>query len=189
MPSTLASNTLYLTLNYHANDGRENKYHWGLFVTDSSTSGGTLHHATNRGAGTGRLLNRFFYDNRSVQNPTSSSTMVVLLKICDLSSTAVQYMEDYIQREEPLGKRMRPPAGESDWTCRVWVKQVLNQLRSIGLISFPSDTNTIERQAIRTANKNIGYMGNARVINDVQSWLSAMDVDPRHAAPHGGIRR
>ncbi|KAL2173891.1 uncharacterized protein P884DRAFT_316936 [Thermothelomyces heterothallicus CBS 202.75] len=185
MPPKFEPNTLYLTLNYLRTDGNENRYHWGLFATGNPASGGTLFHATDFDRTNRIWLDHLIYENRTVSDPTTSSTMVVVLKICNLSSTAVQ-LDHHIREVEPLALRVPPPVSEPQWTCRVWVKYILDQLCGRKVISLSSDTNTIERQALMAANANIVHKGDAKVINKVSDWLSAMDVDSSGAPPRGG---
>ncbi|KAK3989018.1 hypothetical protein QBC44DRAFT_308847 [Cladorrhinum sp. PSN332] len=86
----------------------------------------------------------------------------------------------------PLMDRRYIPRGEPRWTCPVWVKEVLATLQKNGYIRLPADLATIERECQYTADRNIRYMGNARVFNDF-AWMqaggptyygsSSMDID------------
>ncbi|KAK3304975.1 Aldehyde/histidinol dehydrogenase [Chaetomium strumarium] len=167
MPS-VERNSLYLTLDYILNNGVENKYRWGLWV------GNTLHQATNVVVDdkARRIVNHYSYQKQSISDPTSSRTRVVILKVCDLSAPAVSGMGHSILEVEPFANNGQPPAREYQWTSRVWVKYVLNKLKNRRLIQLPSDTDTIEEQALLTANLNINYKGSGgKVFND-HSWLS-----------------
>ncbi|KAH7194488.1 hypothetical protein DER44DRAFT_889579 [Fusarium oxysporum] len=166
--------TLYLTLQWLRHDGRENKYHWGLWATDAKPPAGHLFHATDAG----RQALDLYYEARKVRDPSKSKTMVVCLKIVE--APTVEYLNHYAS-QIPLMDPSYLPAGESQWTCRVWVKETLKRLHKNSQIVLPAHVDTIESYGKHTADRYLSYMGNPPIINDL-GWLSqTRETDPRSA--------
>lgn len=156
-------NTLYITLQYVRTEGGQRKYHWGLYNSGSQPPAGWLAHATDAG----RVPLDLYKELRPVSDPRKSSTLVVALNIA--RSPGLEALESCAGAVRLMDSRYLP-RGESKWTCRVWVKEVLGLLQSKGYIGLPADLDTIERHCQAMADGNIKYMGSARVLNDVMHW-------------------
>ncbi|KUJ15475.1 uncharacterized protein LY89DRAFT_735582 [Mollisia scopiformis] len=179
--SPTAPRTLYITLQYLRRDASGNKYHWGLYATSDTPPRGTLFHATDAG----RQPLDLYYEERKVENPTKSKSMTVCVKIGDVSSTTAIHR---CVSTVPLMSRSRIPAGERQWTCRVYVKEALNALHNAQLLSLPASVGSIERACLAVADAYLPYrLSRERpgVYNDF-SWLRRgstsrtipMEVDP-----------
>jgi hypothetical protein len=167
------ANNLYITLQYLRTTNNINKYHWALYATGPSPPKGYLLHATDEG----RQPLDLYYAPRSVSNPMKSKTMVACLKI---ASSPDPKALDAVAKSIHLMDRRYLPANEPQWTCRVWVKELLSKLHDKRYIVLPMGVDGIERYCQDTADGYIRYMGNAKVINDTR-WLTGqtmpMDVD------------
>jgi hypothetical protein len=170
--------TIYVTLQLLRKVDGVNKYHWGLFMSDNRPPMGTLVHATDFG----RDPLDLYMEVRAVSDPTRSKSMVVALQISSLSSvrTLIRCAESV-----PLMDRRRLPGGERMWTCRVWVKEVLNVLHKNNFIRLPMSTNSIERHCQYTADTYIKWIGQARVFNDL-SWLNQSEPPPQPSQRYNG---
>ncbi|KAK4466048.1 hypothetical protein QBC42DRAFT_259892 [Cladorrhinum samala] len=162
--TSIQKNSVYITLQYLRTVEGKNKYHWGIFNSGSTPPKGHLVHATDAGR---RALD-LYQEVRPVSNPLKSGSMVVVLKIAQ--SLSIEAL-DQCARSVRLMDPKYLPRGERQWTCRVWVKEVLGVLHQNKYISLPADLNTIERFCEYTADANIQYMGRAIVFNDL-SWMS-----------------
>ncbi|KAL7627722.1 hypothetical protein AAE478_001917 [Parahypoxylon ruwenzoriense] len=142
----------------------ESTYHWGLFASGDSPPSGFLLHATD----TGREALDLYQEVRRVSDPRKSGTLVVVLKIANSPGL------DALNRCASSIRLMDPrylPQGESRWTCRVWIKEVLNSLHRNRYIHLPSGVDTIEQWCEYAADRHIQYKGMARVINDL-TWMT-----------------
>ncbi|TFY52226.1 hypothetical protein EVJ58_g10133 [Rhodofomes roseus] len=156
------ANSLYITLNHL----RFEAGHWGLFATGSAPPAGTLYHATD----TQREALDLRLEVHPVKNPQASKTMVVALKIAD--SPGPNILQHFTSTN--VVHLMHPgslPVGEDFWTCRVWVKEVLQKLNKSGHIRLPTDIDTIQRRCQFTADHNFQYKGHAKIYNNL-SWIS-----------------
>ncbi|KAK0704499.1 hypothetical protein B0H67DRAFT_591538 [Lasiosphaeris hirsuta] len=185
---TPQENTLYITLQYLRTVQGVRKYHWALYCTGSTPPAGYLVHATD----TNRAPLDLYKDVRRVSDPRRSGSLVVVLKISHSPGIdAIEFCADAVR----LMDRRHLPSGESQWTCRVWVKEVLATLRRKGYIRFPADLDTIEERCQDMADRNIAFMGNARIFNDL-SWIdsddhsrdSLMEIDALQPAGRGSTR-
>jgi hypothetical protein len=111
--------------------------HWGLFATGDSPPEGHLFHATD----TGRKALDLLYEHRNVRNPLRSESMIVCLKIGDAPSPKA--IGECVNRV-PLMSRSRLPAGEPQWTCRVWVKEALNALHQYRVMNLPMGVSKLQ---------------------------------------------
>ncbi|KAH9897350.1 hypothetical protein F4778DRAFT_782938 [Xylariomycetidae sp. FL2044] len=153
-------NCLYITLQYLRTVNKELKFHWGLYNTTSAPRG-FLIHATDANRGPLDL----YQEIREVSNPRRSISLVVCLKIADSPGIdALEYCASQVRLMDPRFI----PRGERQWTCRVWVKEILLVLHNNGYLRLPAG---LERCCLRAGNHLIEYMGNARVFNDL-SWMS-----------------
>ncbi len=105
---------------------------WGLYTSGSRPPAGHLVHATDAG----RAALDLYEDVRPVSNPLRSGTMVVVLRIAH--SPGMDAIE-FCAKTVCLMDRRYLPSGESQWTCRVWVKEVLGALQKLGYFQLPSD--------------------------------------------------
>lgn len=83
-----------------------------------------------------------YYEARQVISPSNSKTMIVCLKIANLLYSVD--LRDYVSTV-PLMNRSRLPPNETRWTCRVWVKEALHQLRQARMIHFKPDVGKWRR--------------------------------------------
>lgn len=89
-------------------------------------------HATVAGRGPLDL----YQEVRRVRDPQASRTMVVVLKIANSPGMdAVESCTDSVR----LMDDRHLPSGERQWTCRVWVKEILKALHRTGYIRLPAD--------------------------------------------------
>ncbi|CAJ2507752.1 Uu.00g089380.m01.CDS01 [Anthostomella pinea] len=150
----------------------------GYQNTGNAPPAGKLFHATDLG----RAPLDLYQESHDVKLPERSRTMVVFLAIA--SSPGVQQLESLASSIRLMDKRYLPK-GESQWTCRVWVKDFLVALHRNHLIRLPESIDFIERMCQDVANENLHCKGRARVFND-RSWMvvqpssktTPMDVDP-----------
>ncbi|KAK3682891.1 hypothetical protein B0T22DRAFT_484909 [Podospora appendiculata] len=144
----------------YGGEGREEPSLRNLEVPSQT---GVMMHATD--------LNRaaldLYQEGRGVTDPKKSKSMVVCTKVADLAdrrafeacASSFRLMDHrYLPREEP------------QWTCRVWVKEVLLTLDRCRYIALPLTIDELEQQCLATADSNIHMMGRAKVFNDL-SWL------------------
>ncbi|KAK4446310.1 hypothetical protein QBC34DRAFT_383463 [Podospora aff. communis PSN243] len=168
-------NTLFITLQYLRTEGG----HWCLYNSSNTPPKGFMLHGTDAN----RAPLDLYKEVRAVSNPRRSGTLVVILKIAHTPGMdALEFCANSVHLMDP---RYLPP-GERQWTCRVWVKEVLRLLNKSGYIKLPADLDTIEQRCQIAADINIGWMGNAKVYNDL-SWMneesrsvsrtSLMDID------------
>lgn len=75
-------------------------------------------------------------EERQNAEPARSSTMVVVLKIAD--SPGIDILRQCAASVHLMDPRYLPQ-GENEWTCRVWVKEVLNSLHKYRYIELPMD--------------------------------------------------
>lgn len=75
-----------------------------------------------------------YRETRKVSNPLKSKTMVACLKIA--SSPGAQVVDEAAGQVGLMDRRYLP-RGEQQWTCRVFVKQVLQKLRDKRHIVLP----------------------------------------------------
>lgn len=104
--------------------------HWGLWLTGSEPPAGYLVHATDANR---RALD-LRKETRKVSKPLSSKTMVACLKIAD--SPGIQVLDAAADSVGLMDPRSLP-RDEPEWTCRVFVKQVIKRLRNDGRIDLP----------------------------------------------------
>lgn len=90
-------------------------------------------HATNKG----RQPLDLYLGMRAVNSLTKVNRMIVALKIAHAPD--VQDLKALAQRV-PLMDKQSLPENESQWTSRVWVKEMLNLLHEQGKIILPADT-------------------------------------------------
>ncbi|KAG8424591.1 hypothetical protein J3459_002475 [Metarhizium acridum] len=133
--------TLYITLQYLRTVNKVNKYHWGLYTTDRAPPSGCLLHATDAG----RTALDLYKEVRKVSDPRKSKSLVVCLKIADAPSMQIL---DRVASSVRLMDRNCLPWGEAQWTCRVWVKEVLRSLHENRHINLSVTTDTIEVTAV-----------------------------------------
>ena len=88
----------------------------------------------------GRRALDLFYERRNVSNPLKSRSMVVILKIGDVSSAAAIHGS---VSKVPLMSQSRLPAGEAQWTCRVYVKQALEALNQDRILRLPANVGKL----------------------------------------------
>ncbi|RBR26209.1 uncharacterized protein FIESC28_00992 [Fusarium coffeatum] len=169
--------TLYLTFQWLRHNGKEHQYHWGLWSTDAKPPAGRLFHATDAG----RQALDLYYENRKVRDPSKSKSMVVCLMIA--KSPKAEYLDHYASRI-PLMNCSHLPAGEPQWTCRVWVKETLKALHEKGQIVLPADIDTIESYGKYTADRYLSQMGNPMIFNDL-GWLSQTSAGNTHQQYYG----
>ncbi|TVY34923.1 hypothetical protein LOCC1_G006403, partial [Lachnellula occidentalis] len=185
--------SIYITLQYLRTDSNgQNKYHWGLYATGDSPPKGILFHASDEGR---RPLD-LFYERRNVSNPLRSRSMVVVLKIGDVSSASA--IDRSVSRV-PLMSRSRLPPGEPQWTCRVYVKQALEALNQDRILRLPASVNQLERACLAAADSylvrknaqsqqepgvhnNLAWIGTTSrttpmELDSVQRYPSLMEVD------------
>ncbi|KAI0840597.1 hypothetical protein F5Y06DRAFT_263136 [Hypoxylon sp. FL0890] len=155
---------LYITLQHLRTVGGQNKYHWALFTSEDSPPSGILLHATDAN----RKPLDLYSEVRRVSDPLRSGSMVVILKITDSPGlNALKKCASSIRLMDPAYL----PRGESRWTCRVWVKEVLNSLHKNGYIELPSGIDAIEEWCQYVADRHIHFKGRAKIFNDL-SWMS-----------------
>ncbi|KAK4222192.1 hypothetical protein QBC38DRAFT_401978 [Podospora fimiseda] len=196
--SGLQPNTLYIALYYLGVFGGQRKYHWGLFNTSSRAPAGDLIHATDVPPERRRRDVRLdlMKETRPTSDPLKSGTLVCVLKIG--SSPGKENIERFADRkynDKSYVHLMDPrylPHGEQEWTCRVWVKEVLNAMANNRVMKLPADVNTIEQWCNYTADRNVNYAGakgQAAIYNDL-SWMSAgSSKQPATLDPYGGGNR
>ncbi|KAM3456657.1 hypothetical protein MY3296_001612 [Beauveria thailandica] len=160
--------TVYITLQYLRTIDEQNKYHWGLYVTENKIPEGTLFHATDRGR---RALD-LYIDFRTVSDPMRSKTMTACLLLCRAPS--INTIKS-IAAQVPLMDPRHIPRGEVQWTCRVWVKEVLRGLQRHRVVDLPDMIENIEHRAVRAAD-TLRMLGATRLINDLD-WI----LSPPHA--------
>ncbi|KAK3332700.1 hypothetical protein B0T19DRAFT_482908 [Cercophora scortea] len=155
--------SLYITMQYLRTVGGERKYHWALFLSERAPPNGLMMHATDLNRGPLDL----YLEERKVSDPKKSRTMVVCMKIADLADrSAFEACASSVR----LMDRRYLPRGEPQWTCRVWVKEVLLTLDRSRYIALPLTIDEIEQHCLETADSCIHMMGKAKVFNDF-SWL------------------
>ncbi|KAM0740278.1 hypothetical protein ACQRIT_005462 [Beauveria bassiana] len=154
--------TVYITLQYLRTINEQNKYHWGLYVTENRVPEGTLFHATDRGR---RALD-LYVEFRTVSDPMRSKTMTACLVLCRAPS--IDTIKS-IAAQIPLMDPRHIPRGEVQWTCRVWVKELLSGLQRHQVIKLPGTIENIEHHAVRAAD-TLRDQGATRLINELQ-WI------------------
>lgn len=105
-----------------------------------------MYHATDKN----RSALDLYYETKEVSDPTKSHTMIVCLKVADISYLEV--IDRYV-RAVPLMNPYKIPRGEPVWTCRVWVKEALKNLHAARVIRLPASLGKISkvsRQNIET---------------------------------------
>ncbi|TWU72122.1 hypothetical protein ED733_002219 [Metarhizium rileyi] len=160
--------TLYITLQYLRTVNKINKYHWGLYVTYEGPPSGYLLHATD----TGRTALDLYKEVRKVSDPRKSKSLVVCLKIDNAPS--IQTL-DRVACSVRLMDHAHLPWGETQWTCRVWVKEVLRALHENRQILLARNIDTLEQYCQWTADSYISRMGRAKVFNDID-WVGQPTV-------------
>ncbi|TRX97952.1 hypothetical protein FHL15_001162 [Xylaria flabelliformis] len=172
-PDTTSNNSLYITLQYLRTVNGQNKYvrapgdrfcpdinpslpffskHWALYVTEKKAPAGYLVHATD----TGRQALDLYKEVRSVNNPLRSKSMVVVLKIG--SSVSLRALDTYASSVHLMDPRYLP-RGEVQWTCRVWVKEVLYLLHDARLVSLPCGLSSLEEFCLAHADRHLPNLG------------------------------
>ncbi|KAM3435323.1 hypothetical protein MY4824_004904 [Beauveria thailandica] len=160
--------TVYITLQYLRTIDKQNKYHWGLYVTENNIPEGTLFHATDLGR---RALD-LYMEIRTVSDPMRSKTMTACLVLCRAPS--IDNIKS-IAAQVPLMDPRHIPRGEVQWTCRVWVKELLRGMQRHQVIELPGTIENIEHHAVRAAD-TLRRLGTTRLINEL-NWMSS----PPHA--------
>ncbi|KAL2136862.1 hypothetical protein VTI74DRAFT_588 [Chaetomium olivicolor] len=165
-----ACHMLLTSVDQSAHRMEPRKLHWGLFLTGSKPPAGQLFHATDEGKKPLELYRQI----RPSSNPMKSSVLVVCLKIANLTDVnALDACSS--QKKVPL---MTPsvPYNEPRWTCRVWVKAVLDSLATNNIISLPAGgVRELEQhcQFVADKHKALGNTGfSAAVYNDLNQWMS-----------------
>ncbi|KAK3375655.1 hypothetical protein B0T24DRAFT_525298 [Lasiosphaeria ovina] len=168
----IQDNTLYITLQYLRTVEGQRKYVThpsGNKVLKVTAPAGVLAHATD----VDRAPLDLYTQVRPVSNPLASGTLVVVLKIArSPGRDALEFCAN-IDNVGLMDPRRLPP-GEIQWTCRVWVKEVLKVLQKKGYIQFSADVDAIEHCCQRVADENIQFMGSAKVFNHL-GWLEPPD--------------
>ncbi|KAI2627300.1 hypothetical protein GGS26DRAFT_561307 [Hypomontagnella submonticulosa] len=162
--SKVAQDSLYITLQYLRTVEKQNKYHWGLFASGSSPPSGHLLHASD----TDRAALDLYQEVRRVRNPLNSRTMVVVLKIAD--SPGLEALKSCASSVHLMDPNYLPQ-GESRWTCRVWVKELMTSLHRNRYIELPSGVDTIEQLCQNVADHYLGFKGIPKLFNDL-SWMN-----------------
>ncbi|KAM3510129.1 hypothetical protein MY10362_000168 [Beauveria mimosiformis] len=160
--------TVYITLQFLCTIDEQNKYHWGLYVTDNNVPEGTLFHATDQGR---RALD-LYMEIRPVSDPMKSKTLTACLILCRAPSVSTIKS---IAAQVPLMDPRHIPHGEVQWTCRVWVNEVLRGLERQRMIKLPGTIESIEHHAVRAAD-TLRRLGAIRLINELD-WM----ISPPHA--------
>ncbi|KAL2169000.1 hypothetical protein VTG60DRAFT_6573 [Thermothelomyces hinnuleus] len=161
-----SSDSVYITLQYLRTTNGVNKFHWGLYITESHPPSGHLLRATDADSRPGDL----HVESQRVKDPRKLTRMVACLKIAGSPGMAAL---EYAASAVPLMDDRCLPRGESQWTSRVWVKEVLNLLERKRYIRLPADLDTIEEQCLHMGDKYLSYMGSAKVYDDM-GWLSSL---------------
>ncbi|KAI1745672.1 hypothetical protein F4680DRAFT_443143 [Xylaria scruposa] len=170
-PDTTSHNSLYITLQYLRTVNEQNKYHWALYVTEKKAPAGYLVHATD----TGRRALDLYKEVRSVNNPLRSKSMVVVLKIG--SSVSLRALDAYASSVHLMDPRYLP-RGEVQWTCRVWVKEVLYLLHKAQLISLPCSLSSLEEFCLAHADRHLPNLGKAPArIFEQGEWADKKELD------------
>lgn len=100
--------------------------HWGLILTDSYGNP-ILHHASNR-------TGPWKYEEREAR-PEQSMSLIVLIRVDKVKSHS--HTMDVIKSIPAVGTPSRR-TGE-DFTCRIWIKDVLVALHECGEIVLPTN--------------------------------------------------
>ncbi|KAI1160385.1 hypothetical protein F5B18DRAFT_507709 [Nemania serpens] len=101
--------------------------------------------------------------------------MVVVLKIG--SSISFRALDAYASSVHLMDPRYLP-RGEIQWTCRVWVKEVLNLLHNAQLISLPCNLSSLEEFCLARADRHLPNLGKAPArIFERSEWASKKELD------------
>ncbi|ROV92533.1 hypothetical protein VSDG_06699 [Cytospora chrysosperma] len=161
----MQKNSVYILL-FYLRTTSEHKYHWALLLTGPSPPAGKLYHATDENRRPLDLV-RQTYPTRS--GMLHSQSVVVALYVGPIAENCL----DWASRDEVthlMDPRYPIPRGEPRWTCRVWVKTVLEMAEHQRYIRLPAKLDWIELSALATADRHINSMGNATQYNDTE-WL------------------
>ncbi|KAI0449741.1 hypothetical protein F5B21DRAFT_493395 [Xylaria acuta] len=170
-PDTTSHDSLYITLQYLRTVNRQHKYHWALYVTEKEAPAGFLVHATDAG----RQALDLYKEVRQVKNPLRSKSMVVVLKIG--SSVSLRALDAYASSVHLMDPRYLP-RGEVQWTCRVWVKEVLHLLHNAQLITLPCNLSSLEESCLARADRHLPNLGKTPAkIFESSEWASKKELD------------
>ncbi|KAF4634538.1 hypothetical protein G7Y89_g3556 [Cudoniella acicularis] len=156
--SSLASNTVYMTLNSR---GMPGTFHWGVFVT-SSPPRGQYYHATNKFGG-------WQLEAKPSSNVLSSLSLVLVYRIGSLSSQAGRL--DQVLRAVPANGSASLRTGEA-FTCRIWAKDALMALHNSGIVTLSASIDKLEKQAFALARRL------ETKIESGEGKASVLDSDP-----------
>lgn len=160
----MQKNSVYILL-FYLRTTSEHKYHWALLLTGPSPPAGKVYHATDEKR---RALDLFRQTYPTRSGMLHSQSVVVALYVGPIAENCL----DWASRDD-VTHLMDPrylPRGEPQWTCRVWVKTVLEMAERQRYIRLPAGLDRIELSALATADQHINSMGNATQYNDTE-WL------------------
>ena len=137
-PISFETNGLYLLL---SDIGAERQFHWGFYLAKGPTDGVIFHLIS--GPQTG---NTWQYQTKPSTNVPNSVNLLVAVKIAVMDPGL----------HDALAKRLteipvQPSSRYGPITCRVWVKEALEELDEEGYIKLRGKVNDIEQEAIDEA--------------------------------------
>ncbi|KAJ9293156.1 hypothetical protein DTO271G3_8100 [Paecilomyces variotii] len=137
----LDKNGLYILL---SDIGAELQFHWGLYLAKEPTHGVIFHVIC--GPHTG---NKWKYQMKLSSNVPSSFNLLLAIKIAVIDpvlhdSLAERLAQVPVQDSSRYGRI----------TCRVWLKEALEELDNEGYIALKATVNKIEEDAIIEAEEN-----------------------------------
>ncbi|KAI0161247.1 hypothetical protein GGR57DRAFT_454085 [Xylariaceae sp. FL1272] len=182
-PVSPSPETLYITLQYLRTVDGKHKYHWGLYLTGRKAPRGLLVHATDMHRKALDLYKEF----REVKNPLLSKTMVMILKIG--SSISPDVLKSHASSVHLMDPKYLP-SGEPQWTCRVWVKEVLRMLQIAKVLILPCSIQALETHCQTHADNFLPFRSRGPpAVVDHLKWAvsepSRSNSDPRTMATHG----
>ncbi|KAK3386431.1 hypothetical protein B0H63DRAFT_520533 [Podospora didyma] len=117
-----------------------------------------------------------YYEKRKVSNPFASKTMIVLLKIADSPGfAAIDYCSQLVSLMDPRYL----PKGERQWTCRVWVKEVLASLHENSYIQLPIDLIKMKgaRPVVRNDLRWTGLTNMHTTLREIEPYYGPSPMD------------